>query len=223
MTPDSGNTYWQCFVSCLKKEFLQSLPGIVAQKKMASSHRIETLNFPGHLSSHTPDKAAVLLLLYPSDKHINTIIIKRARYNGPHSGQISFPGGKREKEDLSFEQTALREAFEETGIPPEKVKIIGPLTPLFIPASNSMVYPYTGIMDMKPKLTPDPHEVSEIIETNIHHFLTPGDAVGCMIVKTNRGPEEVPCFNIGKYHMWGATAMILNEYLTIHRKAEKCI
>jgi 8-oxo-dGTP pyrophosphatase MutT (NUDIX family) len=143
--------------------------------------------------------------------------MQRPDYNGVHSGQISFPGGKKEPEDEDLIQTALREAFEETGVNPAKTEIIGRLTPLFIPVSNTIVYPVIGWTDEKPIFNQKSEEVLFLIDADLKRFL---DA---SIVKTK--PVEirgemlgVKYFDYEENTIWGATAMIINELLVIIRR-----
>jgi 8-oxo-dGTP pyrophosphatase MutT (NUDIX family) len=203
------------FATRLKNELLRGLPGADVQWQMASSDRF-IKNFP-----KTPEKdareAAVLILLYPNNQSIYTVLMQRPDYNGVHSGQISFPGGKKEPEDNDAIQTALREANEETGIHPAKVEIIGRLTPLFIPVSNTIVYPVIGWTDEKPIFNQKSEEVLFLIDVDLKRFL---DA---SIVKTKqveiRGDMlEIKYFDYEENTIWGATAMILNELLATIRR-----
>ncbi|MBE9518912.1 MAG: CoA pyrophosphatase, partial [Bacteroidetes bacterium] len=116
------------------------LPGEKAQLRMAPTFR-------GNLTSvGLPIEAAVLVLFYPSDGKTHLVFIKRNEYDGPHSAQVSFPGGAREANDLSLEETALRETREELGVDGQ-IEVLGALTPLHIPVSNFMVYPFVGWME----------------------------------------------------------------------------
>jgi len=130
------------FAEKLKTEIQKGLPGTEVQWQMASSDRM-IKNYP-----RSPGKdarnAAVLILLYPLKGSIYTVFMQRPEYEGIHSGQISFPGGKVEPADDNIIQTAIREANEETGVDPEKISVINTLTPLFIPVSNILVTPVVG-------------------------------------------------------------------------------
>src|SRR4030042_3332527 len=111
-------------VNLLKEELVRPLPGADAWRLMAPSVRRS-------LSKDKPlKKAGILILIYPYSGLWHTIFIKRAEYEGVHSGQVSFPGGILNEFDNSLIETALREASEETGLEINKVKIIGKLTPL---------------------------------------------------------------------------------------------
>jgi 8-oxo-dGTP pyrophosphatase MutT (NUDIX family) len=203
------------FASSLKDEILKGLPGTDIQWQMASSDRFIT-NFP-RTAGMDSREAAVLILLYPYNQSIYTILMQRPDYNGVHSGQISFPGGKKEPEDKDLIQTALREAYEETGLDPAKAEIIGRLTPLFIPVSNIIVNPVVGWTNEKPILNCKSEEVLFLIEADLKIFLDP--SIGKTKQIEIRGEMlEVKYFDYRKNTIWGATAMILNELLAIIRR-----
>ena len=140
----------------------------------------------------------------------------RPDYGGPHSGQVSFPGGKKEEADKDLTATALREANEELGIPSSHVDILGNLTELFIIASNFVVQPVIGYLDFRPEFKLDPREVVEVIETPVSELLRP-EIRKERPFEVGRGIEIIaPYFNINGHHVWGATAMMLNEFLTVY-------
>lgn len=185
----------------------RKLPGEQAQLRMAPAFR-------GPISS--PDRsaeAAVLALFYPSDKDIHLAFIKRNEYDGPHSAQISFPGGAREALDASLMDTALRETREEVGIS-EKIEVLGSLTPLHIPVSNFMVHPFVGWMKECPVFIPDPTEVQYVIEAPLDVLLNPSNH-DSEILYHYELPIEVPFYRVGEEKIWGATAMILSELLQL--------
>lgn len=200
------------FAGKLKAEMLKVLPGIEVQWAMASSDRM-LKNFPR--SPGTDARiAAVLILLYPGKGSVYTVFIQRPDYDGVHSGQISFPGGKQENVDDGIIQTAIREAKEEIGVDPALISVIGTLTPLFIPVSNMLVTPVVGWTEVKPHFHLRKEEVVYVFDEDLKRFFNPA------IVKTKpkliRGETyEIKYFDIGGKVVWGATAMILNELLTI--------
>ncbi len=203
------------FCSKFKDELLKGLPGTDIQWQMASSDRF-IKKFPKSPGKDSRE-AAVLILLYPYNQSIYTVLMQRPDYNGVHSGQISFPGGKKEPEDKDAIQTALREAYEEIGVHPTKVEIIGKLTPLFIPVSNTIVNPVIGWTDEKPIFNQKSEEVLFLIDADLKRFL---DA---SILKTKpveiRGEMlEVKYFDYEENTIWGATAMILHELMVIIRR-----
>lgn len=189
----------------MKEELGKKLPGPEAQLRMAPGIRLKS-------KTRAPTKkAAVLILLYPSRKSLFTVFIRRTKYLGLHSGQISLPGGKMEKDDPDVSSTALREAEEEIGINRNDVRILGYLSQLFIPVSNMLVFPVIGYIPYRPDFTKHPGEVDELIETSVDEFLHPG-IVQNKIQKILFRKAVVPFYNIDGNHIWGATAMIISEF-----------
>ncbi len=133
-----------------------------------------------------------------------------------HKGQISLPGGAREPPDGGFAQTALRETCEELGIPERVIEVLGPLTPLFIPVSSFCVYPYVGYARRTCSLQPDANEVAEAIEVSVEHLLASATRQVEIHFRDNQR-FEVPAYKVGEHRIWGATAMILAEFLALLR------
>jgi len=161
----------------------------------------------------TKTRAAVLILLYPVKNEPWTIFIKRPEYKGAHSGQVGLPGGKIESSDENLEFTALRETSEELGIQ-KQIIIIGSLSSLVISVSNFEVYPFAGYLKNKPDWKPNSGEVKYVIEAPIAALLNP---VSQKTEKWNmHGTEiDVPFYHIKNEKIWGATAMIISEFLEI--------
>jgi 8-oxo-dGTP pyrophosphatase MutT (NUDIX family) len=200
------------WIERLQAELAQPLPGLSAQMLMAPS-----LRRPGEANIPIRD-SGVLLLLYPVQNIMCTVFMKRPEYGGPHSGQISFPGGKIESGDTTLVETALRESYEEIGVPPGSVRVLGVLTPLHITVSNFKVLPVVGFSAEKPNFTTDSGEVEYLIEARIDMLVDPG-----IVKKENLilGDQslEAPYFDIHGQHIWGATAMILSEFLEVVRRS----
>jgi 8-oxo-dGTP pyrophosphatase MutT (NUDIX family) len=204
------------FIYKLSLKLKQSLPGKEAQIKMASDIRLTNFQF-----RNEPENAihsGVLILLYPFGKSIQMVLIKRAIDKSVHSGQISLPGGKYEKEDANLEQTALRETHEEVGVKPSHIKILGSLTELYIPPSNFIVFPYVGFCNERPVFIPDGNEVDSIIEIDINEFLNPLNLKTKEIIIRNEFKITAPVFEIQGHTVWGATGMILSEFVEIIRE-----
>jgi len=202
------------FFEVLKDELKKDLPGEKAHVKMAPGVR-------NHFkSSEKSREAGVLILLYQKEKQLYVSFIQRTEYNGPHSGQISFPGGKIEKEDKDIIDTALRESKEEIGIEPNLVDVFGQLTPLHIPVSNFIVYPLIGIYKTTPKFIIDPLEVKKVIEVKLTDLINPDN---CTTKEFKYGDLSfrAPIYNPNNITIWGATAMILSEFLEIVRNNTK--
>lgn len=191
----------------LRKKFQQKLPGPEAQKRMSPEQR--DITNPGYNGEYKP--SAVLLLLYPKNDFWSIVFIRRNIYKGPHSGQISFPGGKFEKTDKDYTETALRETYEETGVEHKKITILGKLSTLNVPVSGFIIHPYVGIMNTKPEFNPDPAEVQEIITIPLHELFS--DRNKRIEIWNFKGKEvKVPVYNYNGVIIWGATAMILSEF-----------
>ncbi|MDR7370763.1 CoA pyrophosphatase [Flavobacterium aquidurense] len=186
------------------------LPATLAHIKMAPKGRIEELKNLD-LTTKTPRIAAVMMLFYPKNGKTHLVLIVRNAYNGVHSSQIAFPGGKYEASDLSFEDTALRETHEEVGIFPEKIKVVKHFTPMYIPPSNFLVHPFLGISNDELSFYPDIREVADIIELPLSVFLNDEIIIETRLSTSYAADVLVPAFNIQNHIVWGATAMILSE------------
>ncbi len=159
-----------------------------------------------------PRKAAVLILFYPDfENNTSFVLIQRKKYQGVHSNQVAFPGGKTEKEDVDLMQTALREAEEEVGIISKEVAIIRSLTEVYIPPSNFMVKPYLGYLTIRPEFRAQPEEVERIIEVTAKEFLDETNVFTQKLSTSYASEIDVPAFKLRGYTVWGATAMMLNE------------
>lgn len=179
-----------------------------AQMKMTPSAR-ENQRQPGK-----PGDArlgGVLALLYPSNGELQLVLTRRRDDLKSHAGQMSFPGGQREAQE-TLATTALRETEEEIGIPAQSVEVIGQLTPLYIPPSDFEVHPFVAWYSngSRPKFSPNPGEVAEIVEVPLQHLLDPSsrfeqpwDFRGQSIT--------VPYYAVGDHKVWGATAMMISE------------
>jgi 8-oxo-dGTP pyrophosphatase MutT (NUDIX family) len=203
------------FIKKLKAELKKELPGTEIQWQMASSDRM-VRNFP-RVPSKYARVAAVLILLYPQKESIYTVFMQRHNYDGVHGGQISFPGGKKEESDSDVVITALREAEEETGVDISEVNVIGTLTPLFIPVSNMIVTPVVGWTKNRPGFVHQPEEVVFLIEAELKRFLDP-EIIKIKPFRIRGELIDVRYFDYEGNVIWGATAMILNELLTIIKR-----
>ncbi len=200
-------------IHTLEEKLQGPLPGIKAQYKMA--HVIRR-----HYGQPPPDAklAGVLALFYPKTSAWHIVLIERAlsHPDDRHGGQISFPGGKYEEGDNTLANTALREAREEIGINPDKVKLIGKLTDLYIPVSNFLVKPYVGYTNITPDFQLQLSEVSSILEIPFELLKHPAT---CQKTDLQLAPSltlrNVPCFSVFNKTVWGATAMMLNELLEV--------
>jgi len=194
------------------------LGGVEAQFKLAPEMRLAYDD--KKITANNPKIAAVLALFYPNNNNNTSLLLtKRASYNGPHSNQISFPGGKIEKSDNNLSQTALRETFEEVGVSQEKVEILREITNVYIPPSNFLVTPFIGITKKKPMFKVN-SEVAEIIEISFLDLLDDNNVGTIQITNSYMKETLVPSFNINGSVIWGATAMILSEIKEVLKKTQ---
>ena len=198
------------FIENLSSEIKKGLPGEKSHIKMAP------LNRP--LSSYvikegiSVRESAVAIILFPKNGNIHSILIQRQEYNGNHSGQIAFPGGKKDTEDIHLEFTARRETWEEVGLPIENGELLGALTKVYIPVSGFIVQPYIYFHSEIIDFTPNEREVKEIITFELSELLKES-SISSMDINLSSGftQKNVPCFEISDKQVWGATALILNE------------
>lgn len=198
----------------LEEKFSAPMPGFKAQMRMTPHPR------PGNrLYFEVEDssiKAGVLLLFYPYQDKLYLVFTRRTENVDFHKGQISLPGGRQEPEE-SLEQTALREAQEELKIDPDSVRILGRLTPLFIPPSNYCIYPIASFSEKRPDFQPAAQEVAEVLEIPVEHLLEPENTH--METWMIRGAEvKVPFYLFRGHKIWGATAMVLAELVELLKR-----
>jgi 8-oxo-dGTP pyrophosphatase MutT (NUDIX family) len=208
---------FQDFLKYVPKLIDVTLPASEAHYKMAPLERIGSMKNL-NVSSITPKYAAVMMLFYPKKGRTHLVLIVRNSYEGVHSDQIAFPGGKYEDNDENFQNTALRETHEEIGIHPENIEIVMPFTNLYIQPSNFMVYPFLGICKNEIVFVPDGNEVANIIELPLNDFLNDDLIVTTKISTSYAENIEVPAFSINNYIVWGATAMMMNELKEVLKK-----
>ncbi|MFQ6037167.1 MAG: NUDIX hydrolase [Candidatus Aminicenantales bacterium] len=214
MSPDSRERM-DGLIRSLEARLSRPKPGLAAQVRMIPHPR------PGHRVyqevEDTCHKAGVLLLLYPKGGRPHLVFTLRTEQVDFHKGQISFPGGHQEP-DERLDQTALREAQEELGIPPESVRILGSLTPLYIPPSNTCIYPVVGVTEEPPRFIPHEPEVAEVLEIPLDHLIHPESIQ--RETRTLSGQKlEVPFYHYKGHKIWGATAMVLAELLSLLKSA----
>jgi 8-oxo-dGTP pyrophosphatase MutT (NUDIX family) len=158
-----------------------------------------------------PRPGSVLILLYDNDGTICFPLIKRPVYLGAHSGQISLPGGKAEAGENTIE-TALREAEEEVGVDRNDVEVVGTLSQFFVIPSNYLVTPVVAIARRTPAFYPDPKEVDRILYGSIDQLIDVSAIRKKEIVAAGQFRMMAPHFEIENEVVWGATAMMLNEF-----------
>ncbi len=198
------------FIKSLSQSLQKPLPGKRAQRKMEPYGK--ALREEAFETDLDPKPSAVLVLLYPYKSRAYTVLMQRNEYEGAHSAQISFPGGRKDKGDASPQHTALREAEEELGIDKSKVKLIGSLSELYIPRSRFLVQPFVGYLEERPVFKPDKNEVQSIIEAPLNLFINESIIKEKIIRVSNTSLKvKAPYFDVNGHVVWGATAAMLSE------------
>ena len=212
----SNSTFSSPSIDDVRRALHQPLPGKTAQVKMAPEMVAGELDRWEEVEHYR--EAGVLLLLYPhrtgSHSELHLALTRRREYPGVHSGQISFPGGRRENGE-TLEITALRETYEEVGVLPENLQVIGQLSPLYTPPSNFCIYPFIGFSSTRPAFSLEPKEVAELIETPLSLLLNPATCKQEIWSFPNYGERRVSFFDVFGHKVWGATAMMLSEFLVL--------
>lgn len=163
--------------------------------------------------------ASTLLVLYPGvDGELTVPLTVRHADLRAHAGEISLPGGAVDAADASREETALREAWEEIGVPPASVHLLGTLDELWIPVSNFELLPFVGALPTRPALTPHSDEVAEIVELPVRHLLT-DDSVSEEMIEGPGWLLRAGVYRFAGHRIWGATARTLAMFATVLRHA----
>ncbi len=213
-------------IARLREALSRPLPGLPVQMDMATRPR------PGTDRVLDPSlecrRAGVLVLLYPVGRathlrgashvakdNLCLVLTRRTDALDNHRGQISFPGGSLDPGETA-PAAAIREAWEELGVNGNGLEVLGSLSPLYIPPSGFCIYPTVAYALRRPDFTPNPTEVAEVLEVSLAHLLDP--ATRQEETWELRGqPVRVPFYVVGHHKVWGATAMVLCELLTVVR------
>lgn len=195
---------------------IQNLPGEKAHKDFYPL-RITTSERPSNTRL-----SAVGIHFFQNESIWHFILIERSEYDGHHSKQIAFPGGKKDPNDIDLVQTAIRESEEEINISMENAEFIGAISSVYIPVSNFEVTPYIFIHDKQPKLEKSVKEVNEIIFVKCSDLLDER-LLSIRDIKISEGSliKGVPCFILNEKIVWGATALMLSELKQILKRFHK--
>ena len=187
-----------------------ALPGPAAQARLAPVPRRA---WPAGFNPARVRDAAGLLLVFPKEEGTAHIILTVRADALRHGGQVSLPGGVVDPGE-TFEQAALREAHEEVALQPDAVRVLGALTPLDIPVSGFRLHPIVAVSRTRPMLAPADGEVARILEIDVDALLDPAHFV---ISERERDgfALTVPAFRVADVEIWGATAMVLAEFLAL--------
>ncbi len=157
--------------------------------------------------------SSVIVLIFKKNNIYNILLNKRSNSVQEHKGEISFPGGRQDKNDNNLITTALREFEEEMGISKTKIDIIGKLGDV-ITSSNYLITPYVATTSSQLNFSPNPKEVDLLIEIPLNELKNPQN-LRSEIRVTNNTPIKNTCYSYEGIFIWGATARILTELLNI--------
>lgn len=203
------------FFKIITKVNNNDLLGNFAHQKMLPKDRIKDLELL-KTNIENAKKAAVLILFVPKNDEAHFIIIKRNSYNGVHSAQIAFPGGKPEISDENLEDTAKRETWEEIGFEIQNINIINCLSDVYIQPSDFLVTPFLAYSLENSNYLLDPKEVVQLFEIPVKHLLDDSfETIYNIQTSYSNQKIEVPAFLFENEIVWGATAMMLAEVKAI--------
>jgi 8-oxo-dGTP pyrophosphatase MutT (NUDIX family) len=209
----------QTAIEKIEAAMKRPLPGVPAQERLAPRPRRE---WPPDFDRARIREAAGLILVFPSnpagpaspdEAPAHIVLTVRADTLKRHRGQVSLPGGVIDPGE-SHEQAALREAHEEIGLAIAGVRVLGELTPLEIPVSGFRLHPIVAAAAARPRLTPSAREVAQILEIDIDRLLDDGNLTSRSLLRDGR-ELTCPAFLIDGFEIWGATAMVLAEFLAL--------
>ncbi len=168
---------------------------------------------PQRLQKEDAIPAAVMILLTEVEDEPHILLTRRTDMVEHHKGQISFPGGVRDREDRDLLHTALRETYEEIGVPPEKIEVLGQIDD-FYTVTNFMITPFVGIIREPVHFRLSRNEVAEVLKVPLSLFLTDRH------FEMKQWEHEGHLYNVYFYYfkghaIWGATAFILNRFIEL--------
>jgi 8-oxo-dGTP pyrophosphatase MutT (NUDIX family) len=183
------------------------------QAMVPSNRRVD---LDKHTIPATARPAGVLILLYLHAGAWHLPLTRRTESVETHKGQISLPGGSQDAHE-TLPETALRETHEEIGIDPHSIHILGALSPLYLAHSNFCLQPFVGYTLTTPAFFLREAEVAELIQVPLAALLDPANV---QAEEWSPPPRRVPFYRLGTHKVWGATAMILAEFIAALRRVE---
>jgi 8-oxo-dGTP pyrophosphatase MutT (NUDIX family) len=162
------------------------------------------------MDAHGRTEAAVLVPLYGWPDRPGIVFTERRADLRRHAGEISFPGGRRDRPDEDLRQTAVREAEEEIGLDPADVELVGALPPIGTFVTSYKVHPFVGLIPEKLELRPNPAEVETVLEFGLKQLR---EAYAMRRLVRRGVPIRTPTFEVERHLIWGATARILSDLL----------
>lgn len=199
------------FAEHVRERLRGPLPGLEAQLTMGPPQRGAPEQWHEH--QRQGRRAATLVLLYPFEDTTALVLTQRHADLRDHSGQIAFPGGSLDGDETAV-QAALREGWEEVGVDPAAPDVLGTLTDLYIPPSDFTVTPVVAVIEERPVFQPQEEEVDAIIEVPVPVLLDEESRASAVWTFGER-EIEIPYFAYDGHEIWGATAMMLAEFVAL--------
>jgi len=197
--------------SHLKQRLTRPLPGSAAQRRFASHPPKK--GWSPDLRPPNARPAAALILVYPGPEDLLIPLTVRPDHLPDHPGQVSLPGGGVDPGESAV-GAALREAAEEIGIDAPAVRVLGTLSTVWIDVSRFVVQPVVGVLDRRPTFRLAANEVEALIEVPLAHLLDER-TIGRAAFSRRSPPVEHPFFAVGGHRVWGATAIMLGEFIAL--------
>ncbi len=205
----------------IRQKLSQPLPGLVSHLKLAPKTRVKEITEYCEKIINAR-KSAVMILLFHEGSDLKVIIIRRSFYVGIHAGQIAFPGGRYEEEDGNVENTAKREIAEEIGITADKIEVLGRLSDIYVPPSNFLISIFVGYLDQRPVYKIDEREVAEVIEIDFNDFYKENIIHEKeFVVPSDHSSTIALYYQVGNIELWGASAMVMTEFLDVVGEGKK--
>ncbi len=202
--------------SFLRERLAAPLPGPEAQLRFAPTPRRK--GWSPDLTPADARPAAALILLYPGDSGPAIPLTLRRDDLPTHPGQVSLPGGAIDPGEAAVD-AALRETWEEIGVPADRIRVIGALSSLWVVVSGYLLYPFVGVADARPDFQPHVREVARVIEAPVAELLDPERRGRAQ--RTRDGILiDYPHFSVSGHEVWGATGMVLSEFVQLFQVKE---
>lgn len=201
-------------VPILKRLDLPAEKAHLIQKPFKEGSRNEALK-----KDLTPRLSGVAAIVADIDHKAQLVLIERQSYKGVHSGQIGFPGGKKEDFDLDLESTARRETYEEIGVLKTDLDLIMPISDIYIPPSRFLVSPFLYTLEKPPVFVPEPREVKTILTFSLQRLLNEDSIKIGSVPLANGIKIKTPYFELDNHMIWGATAMMMSEIKSLIKTA----
>ncbi|MFK7773540.1 MAG: CoA pyrophosphatase [Saprospiraceae bacterium] len=198
-------------LTTLKKNLKKELPFKDIEKEGLDENLKNFIIREQKKPNYSPRICAVMIALFERDGEVYFPCFIRPIKNRVHPGQIAFPGGGREEQDNDLNDTAIRETWEEIGVSISTVNIIGELTEMYVPPSNSLITPKVSFITESPVYNIDPNEVDKVLEIPLSVLLNEANHI-LKPIKIREMTIQMPAIQFEENVIWGATARILKEF-----------